>query len=88
MINLNKCAASYNVLSPKIYGQKGIEDINVKAFDMITNKDKAKATTEHISFDWKDKFNSTTCIWKQKWNNETCPCGCKNDQKCDKDYSI
>ena len=51
MINLNKCAASYNVLSPKIYGQKGIEYINVKAFDMITNKDKAKATAEHISFD-------------------------------------
>ena len=28
---------------------------------MITNKGEAKAMTEHISFDYKCKFNSTTC---------------------------
>ena len=28
---------------------------------MITNKSEAKAITEHISFDYKCKFNSTTC---------------------------
>ena len=32
---------------------------NVKAFNMITNKDEAKAMAEHISRDCKCKFNST-----------------------------
>ena len=39
---------------------------------MITNKDEAKAMTEHISCDCKCKFNSTTCNSNQKWNNKTC----------------
>ena len=53
---------------------------------MITNKDKAKAMTEHISCDCKCKFNIRTCNSKQKWN-KTCQCECKNYFKCGKDYS-
>ena len=87
MISLNKCAGSYNVLSPKICVQKETKDINVKAFNMITNKDEAKAMTEHISCDCKCKFNSKTCISNQKWNNETSQCECKNYHKSEKDYS-
>ena len=30
-------------------------------FNMITNQGEAKSMTEHISFDYKCKFNSTTC---------------------------
>ena len=60
--------------------------MNVKAFNMITNKDKAKAMTEHISCDCKCKINSTTYNSKQKWNNKTCQCECKNYRKCKKDY--
>ena len=48
-ISLDKCSGSGNVLSPKIY---------VKAFDIITNKNEAKAMTEHISCDCKCKFSS------------------------------
>ena len=54
---------------------------------MITNKDEAKAMTEHISCDCKCKFNSTTCNSNQKWNNKTCQCKCKNYRKCKKDYN-
>ena len=62
--------------------------INVKAFNMITNKDKVKAMTEHISCKFcKCKFNSTTCNSKRKWDNVTCQCECKNDCKCKNDYS-
>ena len=46
--------------------------MNVKAFNMITNKDKTKAIPEHISCDFKCKFNSTTCNSNQKWKNKTC----------------
>ena len=87
MISLNKCTGSCNVLSPQICIPKETKDINVKAFNMITNKDKAKAMAEYISCDCKCKFNSTTCNSIQKWNNKTCQCECKNYQKCQKDYS-
>ena len=71
---INKCTGSCNVLSPKICVPKETKDINVKAFNIITNKDEAKAMIEHISCDCKCKFNSTTCNSKRKWNNKTCQC--------------
>ena len=42
MISLDKCTQSCNVLSPKICVPKETKDINVKAFNMITNKNEAK----------------------------------------------
>ena len=41
--------------------QKKTEDINVKAFNMITNKNETETMAKHISRDCKYKFNSTTC---------------------------
>ena len=61
MISLNKCTESCNVLSPKICVPREKKEINVKAFNMITNKNEAKALIEHISCDCKFKFNSTVC---------------------------
>ena len=87
MIILNKCTGSCTVLSPKICIPKETKDINIKAFNMVTNKDEAKAITEHISCDCKCKFNSTICNSKHTWNNKTCQCKCKNYHKCEKDYS-
>ena len=86
MIILNKCTGSCKVLSPKIWVPKETKDMNVKAFNMITNKDKAKAIPEHISCDFKCKFNSTTCNSNQKWKNKTCKYECKNYCKCKEDY--
>ena len=77
MISLNKCTGNCNVLSPKICFPKETKDINVKAFNVITNKDEAKAMTEHISCDCKCKFGITTCNSNKKWNNKTCQCGLK-----------
>ena len=42
--------------------------------------------TEHISCDFKCKFNNTTCNSKQKWNNKIWQCECKNYCKYKKDY--
>ena len=61
MISLNKCTGSCNVLSPKIYVPKETKDINVKVFNIITNKNEAEAMTEHNSCDCKCKFSSTIC---------------------------
>ena len=82
MISLNKYTGSCNILSTKICVPKETKDINVKAFNMITNKDEAKAMTEHISYDCKCKFCSTTCNSKQKWTNKTCQCECRNYREC------
>ena len=90
MISLDKCSGSYNaanVLSPKICVPKKTKDINVKVFNVITNKNEAKTMAKHISCDCKYIFNSTTCNSDQKWNNETCQCECKNYHTCKKDYS-
>ena len=45
MISLDKSTGSCNVLSSKICVPKETKDINIKVFNMIINKDKAKAMT-------------------------------------------
>ena len=47
MISLDKCSGSCNVLSPKICVPKETKDINVKAFNMITNKNETKTMTKN-----------------------------------------
>ena len=54
---------------------------------MITNKKEAKAMTEHMSCDFKCRFDRTTCNSNQKWNNKTCQCEFKHYHECEKDYS-
>ena len=85
MISVNKYTGICNVVSPKICVPKETKDINVKAFNMIINKDKPKATTEHISC--KCRFNTTTCNSKQKWDNKTYQQECKNYHKYKENYS-
>ena len=87
MISLNQCTGSCNVFSTKICVVNETKDINVKAFNIITNKEEDKAMAEHVSWDCKCKFNSTTCNSKQKGNNKTCQCECKNYRICKEDYS-
>ena len=71
----------------KICVPKKTEDINVKALNIITDINEAKATTKHISCDCKCKFNSTKCNSNQKWNNKTCQSEWKNYRKHKKNYS-
>ena len=68
VISIDKCTASCNVFSPKVCVPKEITYIYVTAFDVIENKNKAKAMTEHISCDCKCKINSTSCNSNQKWS--------------------
>ena len=51
MISLNRSTKSCNVFPPKICVPKETKDINVMVFNMITNKDEAKAMAEYISCD-------------------------------------
>ena len=44
----------------------------IKAFNIATNRNEAKAMTENISCDCECKFNSTVCNSNQKSVNETC----------------
>ena len=72
IFSLNKSTGSCNVLSPKMCVPKETKDINVKALNMITHKNEAKAMAEHVSCDCKCKFDSTICNSNQIWNNKTC----------------
>ena len=51
-----------NVLSPKISVLKETKDTNVKALNMITNKNEAKVKTDHVSCNYEFKFSSRTCL--------------------------
>ena len=77
MTSLNKYTGSCNVLSPKICVPKETKDTNIKAFNMITNNDEAKALTDNISCGCKYKLNSTICNSKPNWNNKTSQYECK-----------
>ena len=46
------------------------KDVNVKIFNMKTNRNEAKTLVKQILCDCKCKFKSTTCKSNQKWNNE------------------
>ena len=70
------------VVSSKICLTIETKDVNVKAFNALTNKNKAITMTKHISFNCKYKLNSTICNSNQKWNNRTCQGECKNYHKC------
>ena len=61
MITLNKYIGKCNVFSPKICVPKETNDINIKGFNMITNRNEAKTMAKHLSCDCKCRFNSTTC---------------------------
>ena len=61
----------FSVLLLKKRVPKNTKDINVKIFDMITNKNETNTMTKHFSCDCKCKFNRTTCNSNQKWNNKT-----------------
>ena len=48
MISLDKCNGSCNVLPTKICVLKKTKDINVKVFNMITNKNEVRTMAKHI----------------------------------------
>ena len=58
--------------------QKLKKNINIKVFNMITNKNEAKAITKRISCYCKCKLNITTCNSNKIWINKKCQCQCKN----------
>ena len=89
MISLNKCSGGCNSVddvSAKICFPSKAKDVNVKVFNLITNRNEAKLLIEHILSDFKWKFHSTTCSSNQKSNNGTyhslnhSTCFCENSK--------
>ena len=66
MMISDKCTGSFTVLSSKICFPKETKDVNVKAFNIIKNKNEAETMAKHISCDCKCKFNSKACNSNQK----------------------
>ena len=86
MISLDKCTGSCNALSPTLFVPKETKDINVIAFNMITNKNETETMTKNTSCDCNWNLNRKMCTSNQKWTNKTCQCECQNYHKCEKDY--
>ena len=49
MISLDKCTGSCDALSPTFFVPKETKDINVIAFNMITNKNETETMTKNTS---------------------------------------
>ena len=49
MVSLDKRNGGCNVLSPKICVPKKTKDINIRVFNLITNKNETKTMTKHVS---------------------------------------
>ena len=60
MINLDEFNWRRNALFPKYVFQK-TKEINIKVFNMVTNKNNPKTMPNHVSCNRKRKFNSKTC---------------------------
>ena len=63
------------------------KSVNATVFNTITKINKAKTLIEHILFDCKCKFGSTSCNSNQERNNETWQFECRNYCTCEKDHS-
>ena len=75
IVTLNKCQGRWycvNDVSTKVFVLSKTKNINVKGFNIITNRNEAKILLKHISCDCTCKFSSTTCNLNQKLNNKTC----------------
>ena len=74
MTSLNKFSESCNSvddLSTKLYVPSKTKDRNIKVFNVITNKNKAKSMVKRILCGCKCSFN---CNSNQKSNNDKCQC--------------
>ena len=47
-----------NDLPMRIYVLSKTKDINIKAFNMTTNRNEAQTLAKHVSFDFESKFNT------------------------------
>ena len=62
MISLRKCTGSCNVLTSIISVPKETKYINVKAFNMIANRNQTKTIAKYISCGCKCKFNTSILL--------------------------
>ena len=54
------------------------EDLNLRVFNIITEKNNWKKSAKHISCECQCKFNGKKCNSKQNWNNGKCWCESRN----------
>ena len=67
MISLDKCSGNCNVLSPEICIPKKKKDVNVKVFNMITNKNEGKTMVTGKTVIVSDEIMSVMDIISKKW---------------------
>ena len=81
-LNLDRCVGSCNTFiefSSKVCAPNKTENLNLSLFNIVTEINKSKTLTNHISPEYKYKFDGKKCNSNQKWNNYKCWC-----DKCQK----
>ena len=74
--------STLNDLSNKVCVPNKTEVLNLRMFNIITDINKSKILTKHISCECKYKFDGRKCNSNQKWNNDKCRFECKKHNIC------
>ena len=67
-----------NDLSNKVFIPNKTEDLNLRVFNIIARLNESKTLTNHISCEYKCKFDGPKCNSNQSWNKNKCWCDFKN----------
>ena len=77
---MNRCVGSCNTINDpygKTYFANDIENIRLKAFNLLSQNNETINIGKHKSCEGKCKLNNGACNNKQIWNKDACQCECK-----------
>ena len=76
-VKLDRCIASsktLNNLSNKLCVPNKTEDLNLSVFNMFKGINESKTLINHISYEYRGKFDGRKCNSYQWWNNTKFRC--------------
>ena len=91
-IKVNKCSGSCNIINDpyaKLCVPDGVNNINVKIFNLISITNETRHIKWHKTCKCKCRLETSVCNNKQRWNNDKCRCECQeliDKGMCDKGF--
>ena len=80
IVSMDKYDGSCNTAEDpfcRICAPNKIENVNLKAFNMITGKNESKILAKRIACECRYEFAGRKCNSRQKCNNDECQCQCE-----------
>ena len=91
-IKTSKCGGSCNNINDpymKLCVPDIVENLNVKAFNIMSRTDETRHIEWHETYKCKCRLDASVCVNKKRWNKDKCRCECKKlieKGVCDKGF--